>query len=98
MNKLIELLVSCEALLRSVGEEHWANKIKCALARAKGPAGNNSLQGVFSWYGGMGSFNDVLICVENGHVLKGRNEGVLNYEFRRLKEDIYDQLQLLKAD
>lgn len=88
MTDLIELLTRCEALLRSVEEGFWADKIKSILARANGPAGNNALEGALAWYGGMGSFNDLIISDINDHELKGRSEAVLNYEFERLRQSI----------
>lgn len=89
MKSLLQLLITCEAMLRSIGEIFWADKIKAIVQDGDKDLDNNKLEEILSWYGGMGSFNDLIISVHNDHVLNGRNEEKLNDELAELRCDIY---------
>ena len=73
MNSLIQLLNSCEALLRSIGELFWADKIKAVIQKGVGGLDIYMLEEITTWYGGMGSFNDLIISVHNDHDLNCRD-------------------------
>jgi len=64
---LIAALKECEALLRGVGEHFWADKIAAVLGETSGPLAEHRICEVISWFGGMGSFNDLVISTLNGH-------------------------------
>lgn len=97
MITLIEKLTACEALLRSVGENFWADKIQDILNKIKEDIDYFYLiEKIQSWYGGMGSFNDLLISKHNDHILNGRDENKINEDLTRLRNEIYQEVQLLK--
>ena len=98
MNSLIQLLISCETLLRSVGEKFWADKIKRTLDKGGESLDFYLLEEIISWYGGMGSLNDLIICEINGHLLKEKDEKTLNDEFNRVSSAIYEEAIRLTQD
>lgn len=91
MNSLIQLLITCEALLRSIGEIFWADKIKAVIQDSDKGLDIYKLEEILSWYGGMGSLNDLIISVHNDHVLNGQDEEKLNDELAKLRDDIYQE-------
>ena len=96
MEPLIQLLTTCEALLRSVGETFWANKIHAALDKSENNIDFYLLDEVLSWYGGMGSLNDLMISEYNDHLVEGKDEEHLNDEFNCLRMQIYQEAMRLK--
>jgi len=63
---LIRILDELVALLRRHGEAHWASWLESDLCRIR--AGDFSgVTHFLSAYGGMGSFNDLMIHPSNGH-------------------------------
>jgi hypothetical protein len=63
---LIDTLTELSSLLRQHDEQHWSSWIESDLRRI----GSGDLHGVthfLSAYGGMGSFNDLVLHPENGH-------------------------------
>jgi hypothetical protein len=96
MKELIQLLISCETLLRSVGENFWANKINAVLQKGEGSIGIYGLEEILSWYGGMGSFNDLIISKYNDYLIEVINEEKLNDELNRLRSKIYQEVIHLK--
>jgi hypothetical protein len=65
--KLIVILREIIALLESDGDSHWANWMRISKTRLE--AGDFSgITHLLNAYGGMGSFNDLIICqrFENG--------------------------------
>lgn len=96
MKTLIQQLMTCEALLRSVGEDFWANKIQSILKRGRDRLELYLLEDILSWYGGMGSFNDLLISKYNDHLVEGKNEEKLNEDLSRLRNEIYHEAMRLK--
>ncbi|WP_367154087.1 hypothetical protein [Methylomonas sp. HYX-M1] len=97
MKTLIQHLIACEALLRSVGELFWANKILAILKKGGSNFDFYLLDNLLSWYGGMGSFNDLLISEYNDHLVEGRDEKKLNDELNRLRDLIYEDALRLKG-
>ena len=93
MNALFQLLVACEALLQTVGETFWTDKIKRILRKGKdGEAIDIQLvEEIISWYGGMGSFNDLMISECNGHLVNSDDENKLNDELNKLRGAIYEE-------
>lgn len=96
MNTLIQLLITCETMLRSVGEAFWADKIQAILERGEGDIDLYLLDEILSWYGGMGSFNDLLISEYNDHLVEGKDEEKLNDELGRLRSRIYEEAVRLR--
>lgn len=89
MSFLISLLITCEGLLRSVDEIFWADRIKSVIQKNNGSLDIYTLEEIISWYGGMGSFRDLLISEHNSHFLGGRDEEKLNCELDELRSNIY---------
>jgi hypothetical protein len=91
MNYLIQLLITCETLLRSVGEVFWSDKIESTIKKYHQYSDTYILKEIISWYGGMGSLNDLIISVHNGHNLDGRDEYKLNDELHGIRSKIYQE-------
>jgi len=79
-------LAATEYLLRQVGERHWADWLhEDMLAwRANGDVSHHR-----SAYGGMGSFNDVIICRMNQHNVTAEQEPWANALFEWLKAILF---------
>jgi hypothetical protein len=75
-------LRAMKRLLDAVGEKHWAGWIQEDLRRWQ--AGSDTSHHL-SAYGGMGSFNDVLICGTNQHRVTAAQEAWANPLFEWLK-------------
>lgn len=96
MKTLIQLLITCETLLRSVGEAFWADKIQVVLKKGGSNIDLYLLEEILSWYGGMGSFNDLMISGCNNHLVKGKSEEKLNDDLNRIRNQIYQEAVRLK--
>lgn len=84
VQQLQEALEAARDLLRSVGEDWWSSKIDDACQKAYMDPGQ-----VLSWFGGMGSFNDVLICPENGYQVDPTKARELDAQLSRLRGRIH---------
>ena len=98
MDALIQSLTECEALLRKIGEAFWADKFRRVLQRGAISQTGYSIEEVLTWYGGMGSFNDLFISKYNGHSVEGETEKALNNELNRLRSAIYQQAKQVLRD
>lgn len=58
---LIEVLDQTASLLRANGEEHWSKWMHTSSSRLK-RSDYTGIELLLSAYGGMGSFNDLIIC------------------------------------
>lgn len=96
MESLIQLLISCGSLLQSVGESFWADKIQAVVRKGKNNIDIYSLKEILSWYGGMGSFNDLMLSEYNDHLIDAKDEEKLNNELNRLRSQIYHEAERLK--
>ena len=85
------LLEDTRMLLDSVAESFWSSKVRRALGAIIDPAE------VLSWYGGMGSFNDLLIAEINGHRVRREQEAALNNRLDNLRRRIYEVARELNA-
>ena len=83
---LNELLTDCMKLLQSVGETFWSEKIEAVVERGISPFAARS---ILEWYGGMGSFTDLLICRINGHDVEVGDEPEINKRLSALRTEIY---------
>ena len=98
MDALIQSLTECEALLRKIGETFWADKFRRVLQRGARSQTGYSIEEVLTWYGGMGSFNDLIISKYNGHSVEDETEEALNNDLNRLKSAIYQQAKQVLRD
>ena len=72
-------------VLERVGELHWAPR-----ARAASSATAVDLYEVLSWYGGMGSLNDLIVGRANGHTVEASQAELLNQRIHALRSRIYE--------
>ena len=56
------------------------------------------LDEILSWYGGMGSFNDLMISGYNNHLVNEKDEETINNELDRIRNQIYQEVVRLKRD
>ena len=96
METVTLLLRKCEALLRKVGETFWANKINNVLQKDVETLDLYQIEEIISWYGGMGSFNDLLISEHNDHLVSGEDEDKLNDELNSIRSAIYREAMYLR--
>lgn len=90
-NDLIALLKNCQDLLDRVDEQFWSGKIAAVLDVAdKSSLTSNQAKEVASWFGGIGSFNDLMISAVNDHSVDPADEPRLNDKLERLRESIYE--------
>jgi hypothetical protein len=82
-------------LLRKCGEAWWADQ----LDESKGLIESRDFRGVelvFNSYGGMGSFNDLVIHPMNGHAIGYSDLETIDNELRRLQTHIYELVRGLR--
>lgn len=72
-------------LLDGVQESFWSARIRAALGEAVVDP-----QEVLSWYGGMGSFNDLMIARINGHQVPPGREQSINHELEHLRRRVFE--------
>jgi hypothetical protein len=98
MNALVQLLGACEAVLRSVGETFWSDNIRAVLEKNGNSVDVYLCEEILSWYGGMGSFNDLIISRYNDHLVDDKDEEKLNDELNRLRSEIYQEALRLRRE
>lgn len=91
MDELIQLLIACETLLRKVGEEFWADRLLKVIQKSDGDLDLNLVAEIITLYGGMGSFNDLVISLYNNHIVDPEDEGQLNSKLNKLRGEIYQE-------
>ncbi|SHH30419.1 hypothetical protein SAMN05444169_6797 [Bradyrhizobium erythrophlei] len=82
---LRDALTKARMLLEDVGETNWSARLR--EAAEKSPI---DLTAIRSWFGGMGSFNDVLIARVNGHRIEPLDEKTKNDLLNKLRRQIYE--------
>jgi hypothetical protein len=87
--KLDDVLKQALELLTTVGEERWSQRLQRALT------GGVHADQVITWFGGTGSFGDLLIMVANGHRIAERDEFSINRRLLALQREIYDLAEVL---
>lgn len=91
METLVRLLITCEALLRKVDEIFWADKINYIFKKGNANLDLYLIEEIISWYGGMGSFNDLIISVYNDHAVAAEDECKINEELNALRSKLYKE-------
>lgn len=95
--RLTEGLEQAAALLEDHGEDHWSGwvtRYRIGLA-AHDPAAFNHILGA---YGGMGSFNDLLLLPMNGHLVDAGEESAVNERLDTLRTVIWENATALRHD
>lgn len=85
------------ALLREHGEQHWlswAERCQRELD-ANDPVAFGHILGAF---GGMGSFNDLLILAGNGHLIESEQEVIVNDRLGHLRTVIWASATALRHE
>jgi len=82
MTTYYQALTALEYLLDKVGEKQWRDWLRQDMVLWKS---KRDVTHHLSAYGGMGSFNDVWICVQNGHKVTKIQEPWANNLFELLK-------------
>ncbi|GAA1867169.1 DUF6966 domain-containing protein [Asanoa iriomotensis] len=94
---LIANLDEAAALLREHGERHWlAWLLRC---RAELVAHETAaFDRILAAFGGMGSFNDLLILAVNGHAVRPDQENVVNERLGDLRHLIWTDAADFRRD
>ncbi len=86
--KLETSLRSVVDVLESHGERNWSFIVAGLLSRlSDGDAG--AVDGILALYGGMGSFNDLFLCPQNGHSINEESVKEVNAQLRALASQIW---------
>lgn len=92
---LIGTLAVAESMLRKYGVTQWAD----FLERSRNLIEGRDFRGVeelFSIFGGMGSFNDVVIHLLNGNPISEVDIGRVNEQLQVLTSRIYESVTALR--
>lgn len=96
----VELMTDLSHLKRLLDDcdvRHWPSWASQGLVLLESDE-TRGLSHIRRAYGGMGSLNDVVISVRNGHRLAVEDEGVVNEQFRALCSSVYDHTVWLLED
>ena len=85
-SKIDQLLFEIEELLVSVDETWWSSNVR----RAKSLPRKQQAERILQMFGGMGSFNDLILCEDNGHSVAREDEDEINRRLRELQSDLFD--------
>jgi len=89
LDDLAEVLEILVARFRASGEDRWANVIEDDLFfLRKGDA--YGARRFLTYFGGMGSLNDLILCPENGHKVAKAEVSRVNDEIEALLSRAYD--------
>lgn len=94
---LCDCLKATIVLLERVGADHWAAWMKISLSQLE----NGDLSGVkhvLAAYGGMGSFNDLVLCSGNGHRVTDDEYRTVNDELDKLRNEAYELAQFISRN
>ena len=92
---LCQRLRETSTLLRRAGESHWAKWMDESLRRIE----NSDLAGVdhlLNAYGGMGSFNDLILMAANGHTVSDVDQHALNDRLATLRSELWELARELR--
>jgi hypothetical protein len=86
---LCDRLREATKLLRRVGENHWSEWLDDSLCRIE----NSDFSGIKHLrdaFGGMGSFDDLIIMSANGHVVSNDDCCAVNARLDDLRHELYE--------
>jgi hypothetical protein len=90
---LVEVMEQLVALLDQCSETLWCSRIRDDLRLLK----NQDAYGAerfLSYFGGMGSLNDLVLCQLNGHTIDKSREDEANARFTTLKGHAWELARL----
>jgi hypothetical protein len=91
---LESLLDETIALLKQHGEDHWAGWLR--ISRQRLAAGDAyGLDHLLSAFGGMGSFNDLVVMRLNGHRIDPSKEDDINERLARVRSEVWTEATAL---
>ncbi|MEI8021413.1 MAG: hypothetical protein WCH39_24605 [Schlesneria sp.] len=93
--KLILAVTQAERLLRRYSITDWADTLNRAATLITG-SDFSGVDDLFSIFGGMGSFNDIVIHPLNGNPIEDSEIDRVNNDFQSLKTDIYEIVTALR--
>ncbi|MEW6357763.1 MAG: hypothetical protein AB1696_15630 [Planctomycetota bacterium] len=96
--RLLDLMAELADFLDRYGEAHWAGHFRTCRERlgyliqedAPREEKAEAAAMIRSAYGGMGSFNDLIICRTNKHPVEESEEEAVNTELQRLSGEVYE--------
>ena len=97
--ELIVVLEDLISLLESDDETHWSNWLSKSKSRIEG-SDFLGIELLLSAYGGMGSFNDLVICqlINNGKVEFTKGYTEKNEELSKLRSKAWELAESIKRD
>lgn len=96
-DKIKELLKGIKGFLEKYNDQKWPPWFSEQIKELESPWSNETkvLQELVGLFGGMGSFNDLYLCKENGHIID--NENAANRELDNLRGQLYQELKRVGA-
>ena len=94
-DKLVKALCEAAQLLRDVDATFWSERLARVAARGEQLDGNDIVK-ILSWFGGMGSFDDVIISPINDHRVTPAQEPLVNAKLEALRRTIYAEATQLR--
>jgi hypothetical protein len=93
---LLEKLEEIFSLLEACGELHWFAWIRNDADDLRNGK-LHSIQHFLSAFGGMGSFNDLYLCLENGHKIPATGRDEINAMLSELSSESYNLAKSLSS-
>jgi hypothetical protein len=95
LQRLAGVLEQTVSLLNQHGESHWAAWLAtCERELAAGDA--HGLDRFLGAFGGMGSFNDLLVMKVNGHRIEQEQESAVNRRLAELRHEAWTEATALR--
>ena len=97
--ELISVLEKLISLLESDNEKHWSTWLTNSKLRIEG-SDFSGIELLLSSYGGMGSFNDLIICqiVNNGKIEFTKDYSDKNEELNKLRSKAWKLAEYIKHE
>ena len=95
--RLFALIDEARDLLEGSGVEDWADWLD-QRARGLRSFGFNGIESFLQGFGGMGSFNDLLVLAFNGHKITPSDENAVNARLDQLRADMYRTAQRIRTN
>jgi hypothetical protein len=97
VERLLARLDEGIALLAQHGESHWARWMRTVRAEVQ-LFDAHGLRRLLQAYGGMGSFNDVVLTHLNGHQIDPKQERIVNERLNALRSSMHSDATALLHD
>jgi len=95
--RLLSGLDETITLLDQHGESHWVRWMRATRAEVQAHDAHG-LDRLLQAYGGMGSFNDVVLTHLNGHQIDPNEEPSVNERLDALRSSMYENASALRHD